>query len=203
VLLSGDERFTESDLHELSALVATAWRSAADRDWSAPAGTLDWSCTTTADHAVDCVYAPAFFLASRNRDDYPSIGLDVTLGADADPVRLVESLEIATRILAAVVNDAPPDVRAVIFRRPEVLTAAPEDFIPRGAMELILHAHDVCAGLGVPFEPPALLCRRLREHTRPWPMWTIAWNGLARTDDPWGDLLTSSGRNRQPVSPGA
>jgi hypothetical protein len=64
-------------------------------------------------------------------------------------------------------------------------------------MELILHAHDVCTGLQVPFEPPADLCCRLREHTRPWPMWTVAWNGLARTNDAWADLLTSSGRQRQ------
>jgi hypothetical protein len=170
--------------------------SAADRDWSAQAGTLDWSCVATADHAVDCVYAPAFFLASRRTDGYPEVGLDLTLGDAATPRRLVESLEMATRMLAAVVNDAESDVRAVIFRRPEVLLGAPEDFVPRAAVELILHGHDVCAGLGIPFEPPAPLADRLREHTHPWPMWTVAWNGLGHTEDPWGDLLAGSGRHR-------
>jgi hypothetical protein len=197
---SGDERFTVDDLHTLGDLVAVAWASAADRDWSVPAGTVAWSCLRTADHAVDCVYAPAFFLASRRVDRYPDVGADVTMGAAATPARLVESLRIATRMLAAVVNDAGPDERAVIFQRPVMTTAAPHDFPPRGAMELILHAHDVCTGLGVPFEPPTDLCHRLREHTRPWPMWTLAWNGLNRTDDPWADLLTSSGRRRQPGS---
>jgi hypothetical protein len=100
-------------------------------------------------------------------------------------------------MLAAVVIDAPPEVRAVIFRRPELLTGAPHDFVPRGAMELILHTHDVCQGLRVPFEPPADLCYRLREHTRPWPMWTVAWHGLGSSDDPWSDLLAGSGRERQ------
>ncbi len=71
VLPSGAERFTADDLEELSALVADTWTSAADRDWSAQAGTVEWSCTATADHAVDCVYAPAFFLASRRTDAYP------------------------------------------------------------------------------------------------------------------------------------
>jgi hypothetical protein len=118
----------------------------------------------------------------------------MTLGPEADPARLVESLETATRVLCAVINDATQEVRAVIFRRPKILVAAPQDFAPRGAMELILHAHDVCSGLGVKFEPEAELCRRLRDHTRPWPMWTVAWNGLAHTDDPWRDLLRSSGR---------
>ncbi len=195
-LLSGEERFTIDDLYVLSDLVAARWTSAAHHDWSAAAGTVEWSCTTTADHAVDCVYAPAFFLASRKVDAYPEVGLDLTLGPEANPVRLVQSLQIATRILAAAVNDTEPDVRAVIFRRPELLTGAPSDFVPRGAVELILHAHDVCQGLHVPFEPPADLCYRLREHTRPWPMWTVAWHGLGRSDDPWNDLVEGSGRHR-------
>ena len=59
-----------------------------------------------------------------------------------------------------------------------------------------MHAHDVCVGLDIPFEPPAAITRRLREHTRPWPMWTTEWNGLGDTDDAWGDLLAASGRER-------
>lgn len=180
----------------LSDLVAETWISATTRDWSLPAGTLEWSCLRTADHAVECVYAPAFFLASRRTDRYPEAGANLALGPNATPARLVESLAIATRVLTAVVRDSGDDQRAVIFRRPQVLVARPEDFVPRGALELILHAHDVCTGLGVPFEPPADLSLRLREHTRPWPMWSIAWNGLSRTDDPWGDLLAGSGRCR-------
>ncbi|MDQ3107084.1 MAG: hypothetical protein M3Q68_04685 [Actinomycetota bacterium] len=145
MLASGEVRFTAEDLDELSEVVADAWLSGAEGDWSAPAGTLEWSCRATADHAVDCVYAPAFFLASR---------------------------------------------------RP------PRDFLPRGALELILHAHDVCSGLGVVFEPPPGLCERLREHTRPWPMWDLGWKRLGSTDDPWDDLLQASGRMRRTPSPG-
>ena len=104
--------FSTDDLHELSARVATAWRAGADRDWSAPAGTLDWSCTRTADHAVDTVFAPAFFLASRRQDAYPDMGADFSTGPDPRPDQLVQALEVATRVLAAVVADAGPDVRA-------------------------------------------------------------------------------------------
>jgi hypothetical protein len=192
--------FTVDDLDELSDLVARRWLEARDRDWSARAGTLEWSCTATADHAVDCVYAPAFFLASRRQDAYPDVGTDLTLGALATPDRLVESLRIATRLLAGVVRDASPDVRAVIFRRPTVVTAPPHDFAPRGALELLLHAHDVCTGLDVPFEPPPDGCARLREHTRAWPMWGLVWQDLGRTDDAFGDLLAASGRARRAVS---
>ncbi len=195
-LVSGSERFTTGDMHELSELIADTWTGAAHLDWSVPAGTVEWSCAQTADHAVDCVYAPAFFLASRRTDDYPQVGLDLTLGQAATPERLVESLRIATRMLIAVVNDADPDVHAIIFHRPRPLTGAPADFVPRAALELILHAHDVCYGLGVPFAPSADWCYRLREHTRPWPMWALVWNELEYTDDPWGDLLVASGRCR-------
>ena len=142
------------------------------------------------------MYAPAFFLASRERDEYPSVGLDLTLGPTADVARLLQSLTISTRLLAGVVNDTPADVRAVIFLRPEVLIAPPKDFAPRGALELILHAHDVCSGLGVRFEPPTDLCHRLREHTRPWRLWTFGWDGLGQSEDPWADMLEGSGRHR-------
>lgn len=168
-----------------------------DRDWSARAGTLEWSCRQTADHAVDCVFAPACFLASRRTDRYPAAA-ELLLGDAATPAALVESLDVATRVLAAVVHDAGPDVRAVIFRGTPAVLGAPADFVPRAAMELALHAHDVCTGLGVAFEPPAPLCHRLREHTRPWPLWTRLWGELGATDDPWGDLLAASGRARVP-----
>ena len=196
MLVSGSERFGADDLLGLVELVDRAWSGAAPLDWSVPAGELEWSCLRTADHAVDCVYAPAFFLASRCTDAYPDVGSDLTLGDDATPARLVESLWIAARLLVGVVRDAPADCQAIIFQRPAPVLGAPPDFVPRAALELILHAHDVCGGLGVPFEPPADLAHRLREHTRPWAMWTIAWDGLPETDDPWADLLAGSGRQR-------
>jgi hypothetical protein len=144
-MTSDPDRFTVTDLRSLSELVGKIWLSAANEDWSVKAGTLEWSCLNTADHAVDCVYAPAFFLASRRTDSYPEVGLDLTLGARANPAMLVQSLEIATRLLAGVVNDAEPSEEAIIFRRPTVILAPPADFVPRGAFKLVLHAHDVCS----------------------------------------------------------
>jgi hypothetical protein len=199
LLDEGGEPFTTDDLVALSELVAATWTAAADRDWSVAAGTLEWTCLATADHAVDCVYAPAFFLASRRLDGYPEAGSDLELGATATPELLVESLGLATRLLIAIVNDTPHDVRAVIFQRPSVLVGRPSAFVPRAALELALHTHDVCAGLRVPFEPPADLARRLREHTRPWPLWTAAFHGLGATDDPWNDLVEGSGRSGMPL----
>jgi hypothetical protein len=181
-------------MDELAGLVGAAWRGAAGRDWSAPAGTLEWTCTDTALHAVDTVVAPAFFLASRKRDGYPGFGVSRP-GPDTGPAALAEALETASRVLVAVVTVAGPDARAAIWRRPAVEVRGPRDFVPRGALELALHAHDVGAGLGVPFVPPDGLADRLRRHTRDWPHWrSPGWAPLRLAGDPWADLLRASGR---------
>jgi len=62
---------------------------------------------------------------------------------------------------------------------------------------LILYAHDVCRGIGVPFVPPTDVCLRLREHTRSWPMWDGPGNELGTSNDPWSDMLVGSGRHPQ------
>jgi hypothetical protein len=185
--------FDGDDLRLLAAGVAAAWRAGADRDWSALAGTLAWSCTRTAVHTVDTVLAPALLLASRRTDDYPPFGpvpLTATTAAD-----LADALEVAAHVLGAVVAAAPLGTRAVIWRRPTVETRPPADFVPRGGLELVLHGHDVCAGLGISLDPPAALCERLRRHTAGWPHWSSpGWCPLALTGDPWADLLDASGR---------
>jgi len=187
--------FTVDDLEVLAALVADSWRSAADRDWSARAGTLEWTCTRTADHAIDTVLAPAFFLASRKQDDYP-VGGPFTLGPDPRPDELAEGVGTAARVLPALFVAAPGDVQAIIWRFPQVDIRPPADFVPRGALELALHAHDVGRGLDQPFAPPVDLCERLRAHTQAWPHWSSpGWSSLRMEGDPWLDLLRSSGRS--------
>jgi hypothetical protein len=187
--------FTTADLDRLADTAVAAWREGLDRDWSARAGTLEWSCARTADHTVDAVLAVAVFLASRKQDDYPDWWGELTMGPDARPADLVEALGTAARVLSAVVAAAPPDARAVIWRRPRPEVRGPADFPPRGALELVLHAHDVCAGLGVPFAPPADACARLRDHTGDWPHWrSPGWCRPPTTTDPWHDLLAGSGR---------
>ena len=101
--------FTANDFRELSACVAAAWRAGSEADWSRRAGTLEWTCLETADHAVDAVFAPAFFLASGRRDAYPDMGGDFRVGPGARPMELVQRLEVAITVLDAVVSAAAPD----------------------------------------------------------------------------------------------
>src|SRR4051812_14604932 len=118
--------FTREDLDEVAEQVVSAWRSGLDRDWSTPAGTLEWSCTKTADHAVDSVLAIAFFLASRKLDGYPEWGWgELTMGEDPPPAHLVDGLEAVARVLSALVAAVPPGTRATLRRRPAVETGDP------------------------------------------------------------------------------
>jgi hypothetical protein len=183
--------FTAADFDRLSRLVVEAWTAGLDRDWSAPAGTLEWSCFTTADHTVDCVFSYAFFLASRRQDTYPPFS-EVHALDGAVPADVVNGLQAVCTMLSAVIAAADPDARAVIWIRERAETRPPHDFAARGGHELILHGHDVCCGLGVAFDPPRELCQRLWDHTRDWPVGPPT----ASTSDPWSDLLQRSGRPR-------
>ena len=107
----------------------------------------------------------------------------------------MNGLETAARILVAVVAAAGPDARAAIWRRPEVEVRGPADFPPRAGLELALHGHDVCAGLGVPLVPPPEVIGRLCRHTAGWPMWgMLGWSSPGTSGDPWAALLTAAGR---------
>lgn len=183
--------FTAADFDELSRLVVEAWQSGLDRDWSVPAGTLEWSCFTTADHTVDCVFSYALFLASRRQDRYPPF-TELHALPEATPADIVNGLRAVSTMLLAVIAEAPPATRSVISGPPFLATGTPQDFAARGGLELILHAHDVCTGLGIRFEPPRDLCERLRESTGTWPIGP----DVSPTDDQWSDLLQRSGRAR-------
>jgi hypothetical protein len=188
--------FTVEDFDALSRLVLDAWTRGRDRDWSVPAGTLEWSCRDTADHTIDCVFSYALNFASRAQHAYPPFG-ELHALAHATPADLVEGLQAVTTMLSAVMVTAEPGAQAIIRRFPEAETGGPNDFAARGALEMVLHAHDVCTGLGIPFHPPNDLCQRLRDHTRDWPHAA----SIEPTADAWRDLLQRSGRRSATSSP--
>ena len=145
----------------------------------------------TADHTVDCVFSYAFFLASRKEDGYPNFG-ELHALPGATPADIVEGLRAVTAMLQAVIMAAPGDARAAIWRDPSVQVGTPPDFAARGALELLLHGHDVCTGLGVTFEPPRDVCARLLRSTSKYP----DGHDYVATDHSWSDLLARSGRPR-------
>src|SRR5262249_30229819 len=132
----------------------------------------------------------ALFLASRRQDRYPYIG-EVHMESHATPSDLVDALRTMATLLIATINDADPDTQAIIQRNPEPRTGSPQDFAARGALEMSLHAFDVCSGLGVELDVPRAEAARLLEHTKEWPGLLPHTSSAA---DPWHAVLERSGR---------
>src|SRR5689334_15007209 len=126
--------FTVDDFDVVARLALDTWGSALDRDWSVAAGTLEWSCWTTPDHTIDCVFSYAFFLASRKQDGYPPFG-ELHALEGATPADLLDGMRAAAEMLSAVIRSAPAGTRAIIRYRPEPTTGTPPDFAARGAHE--------------------------------------------------------------------
>ena len=136
-------------------------------------------------------FAPTFFLASRRTDRYPKRRVDP--GHSAGPQELIEGVEIGAEVLGAVVAETPEDAGALLFQNPPTIGIAATR--PRGALELIIHAHDVCSGLGMESNQPACV-REPAPARQEWPFSGHVLAGSLLLRDPWIDLVESVAPNR-------
>ncbi|MER7919372.1 MULTISPECIES: GNAT family N-acetyltransferase [unclassified Streptomyces] len=161
-------------------------REAVGRDWrGVRAGRVEWDCHTTAVHVADDLVAYAANLAGRARDAY--IPFELKLDEGTDNAGLLQVLETTGALLAAAVATAPPNARA--FHPYPFRDADREGFAAMGVAEVLLHTHDMAAGLGLPYEPPAALAEAVLAtifpHVQPGP-------------EPWPTLLWATGRGELP-----
>ena len=136
------------DLDRAVDSVVAALSPGTGRDWQAPAGSLEWPCRFTAEHAAHCLHTYAMQLASRTPAHYVSFfsrALKVSTNA-----QVLELLEASGRLLSAVVRAAKPTDRG--FH--PFGSADAEGTAGMGCIELLVHGSDIAAGLGLPFEPP-------------------------------------------------
>jgi hypothetical protein len=117
-----------------------------------PAGEVSWSCWRTAEHVVDDLVAYALQVASGARLDYVPItgprgeSEVVRVAPASGPAGLAEALTASAELLATQVEAAPPERRAY---HPFGLSD-PAGFAAMGVVEILVHAYDVVAGLGLP-----------------------------------------------------
>ncbi|MCF2527524.1 hypothetical protein [Yinghuangia soli] len=190
-----------ADVEYAVALAVAAFRGApADASWQAKAGGLEWDCWETGEHLADDLFiyaallAPAVtapgrfgpYQASAGRPGGPENTL--FLDRDSGPEGMYEGLEAMAAYLAAMVATRPNGPRAFGGYG---LTDA-EGFAAMGVAETLLHAHDIGAGLGVGFTPPADLCDRTLGRLFP-----DAPAGTQR----WQTLLWATGRAELPGHP--
>ncbi|MFF5055157.1 maleylpyruvate isomerase N-terminal domain-containing protein [Micromonospora sp. NPDC000663] len=129
-----------------------------ERDWSVPAGTLTWSCWTTAAHVAHDLLAYAGQVAASADDGY--LPYDLRVSPTARPAQVLTVVRACAGLLATAVDAAPPDARAWHFG-----PCDPAGFAAMGVAETLLHTYDITVGLGVPWQPPpelsTLVLRRL------------------------------------------
>ncbi|MFL6125542.1 maleylpyruvate isomerase N-terminal domain-containing protein [Actinophytocola sp.] len=180
---------------DLSVRLAIEALTGAPDKWDVPAGTLEWTCWETVEHVADdlffyatqigCCASPREvpFGYGPRREGGPA--LTITARREAGPDGLLQVLEACGALLTAVVRTAAPQARAYhIFGEGD-----PEGFAAMGSLEVLVHTHDIAAGLGVPWQPPADLCARVLARLFP---------DVTPADDPWLTLLWATGRHDLP-----
>ncbi|MER5530707.1 GNAT family N-acetyltransferase [Streptomyces sp. NPDC002677] len=171
---------------EAVAGCVAALRPAVARDWTeVRAGRLDWNCHETAVHVADDLLAYAANLAGRAQDAY--VPFELRLDDGTDNSGLLHVIETTGALLAATVRTTPRTIRA--FHPYPFRSADRVGFAAMGVAEVLLHTHDMAAGLEIPYQPSAELAESvlalLFPHVQPGPT-------------PWETLLWATGRGELP-----
>jgi hypothetical protein len=157
-----------SDVDLAVALAAGALSGALDQDWRVPAGSLEWDCRETVEHMADDLFVYAGQLGPRRPPQDTHVpfawqrsrpgGPRLTIFADAGTgnAGLVQIFEACGKFLSSLATIVPPDTRAYHMSG----VSDPEGFAAMGLVEVLVHMHDVAAGLGIGWTPPEDLCDR-------------------------------------------
>ncbi|MGP8304409.1 hypothetical protein ACTPOK_42260 [Streptomyces inhibens] len=191
---------TADDLDRAVQLAVTVLREAPPAAWADKAGSLEWDCWETVEHLGDDLFAYAVQLGPRKPPldgNVPFVwesrrpgGPWNAVHADraAGPAGLLQVLEASGALLVAMVRTTPPEVRAHhVFGVSDA-----EGFAAMGVVETLVHTHDLAAGLGLAWSPPADLCARVL--TRLFP-------DAPQGGDPWLTMLWATGRAELPGRP--
>ncbi|UQU61929.1 maleylpyruvate isomerase N-terminal domain-containing protein [Couchioplanes caeruleus] len=153
-------------------------------DWDVPAGSLTWTCWTTAAHVAHDLTAYAMQLSAREPRRY--LPLDLRVRPGTPPDEILEVIGAAGRLLATAVSAAPPDARAWHWGPTDA-----SGFAALGVTETLVHTYDVSQGLGIPWLPPDDLAAEVLQRLFP----------DAPPGDPVRALLWCTGRVALPDRP--
>ncbi|MEU9142750.1 maleylpyruvate isomerase N-terminal domain-containing protein [Streptomyces sp. NPDC048349] len=175
---------TGPDVERAAAAAVAALGPHGGLDWGVPAGSLEWSCWTTAAHMAHDLTAYAAQVASRARSNY--LPLDLRVRPGTPPAEVLTVVSASARLLSTAISAADPEDRAWHWG-----PCDPGGFAAMGVAELLLHTYDIAQGLDLPWLPPSDLAApvlaRLFPDTPPGP--------------PTEALLWSAGRLALPDRP--
>ncbi|MGW2178744.1 VOC family protein [Streptomyces sp. NPDC001732] len=191
---------TADDVTAAVRLAIAALRESPVDDWLVPAGALEWNCWETAEHLSDDLfsyaaqlgalhspldgYLPYRWAADREGGPRNAVFADRAAG----PAGLLRTMEANGALLAAMVRTASPEVRSYHSYG----VSDPEGFAAMGVVETLVHMHDLAAGLGMAWAPPAGLCDRVLARLFP---------DAPGDADRWAVLLWATGRAELPGRP--
>ncbi|HWC14879.1 MAG TPA: hypothetical protein VG929_09815 [Actinomycetota bacterium] len=171
-----------NDVLRTSQLCRTQLEPHLDRDWSVPAGLLEWSCRETVAHIADALGFYTAHLASQATE---WLKFDIVPHADATHLHLLRLVEAVGAAFADVIEATPPDVQA--FHHSGMWDRT--GFAAMGCLETLVHTGDVAAGLEIAFDPPRDVCEAVVERV---------FIGAPRDQDSWDVLWWATGRGELP-----
>lgn len=183
--MAGEREFTPDDLVAAAAVACEFLTGALEADWSGPALELEWSCHRTLQHMAEAPIFHATHLATRARGRQPSLRAGDTHPPVADLLRIIPA---DAAILADVARAAPADARGW---HPSGM-ADGTGFAAMSSVELLIHTVDIAGGLGLTFQAPSDLARRIVQRLCPW---------APADGDGWAVLQWAAGRAALPDRP--
>lgn len=129
-------------------------------DWQLPAGSLEWSCWTTAAHVAHDLLAYAGQVAAQPESGY--LPFDLVVHADAPPREVLQVVSASGSLLSNALDVAGPDARGWHWGATD-----PGGFAALGVNEVLIHTYDIAQGLGTSWLPPTSLCAAVLDRLFP------------------------------------
>jgi len=182
------------DLDSSVSAATSALLEVVDRDWDVPASGLTWTCRGTIEHVADDLSAYAGQIATSTPEVDTYVAFDFFADREGEPpcavhakrdrgnTGLVQILDACGGMLSALARTRSADVRGWHTYG----VSDPHGFAAMGTVEVLLHLYDVAEPLGLEWDPPPDVVRRVLGRLFP----------QAPSDgDPWRILRQVTGRD--------
>jgi hypothetical protein len=180
---------TADDLEAAVAWMAARLGPATGREWSVPAGTLEWDCWHTAEHVGDTLLSYAAQLIAQPGARY--VRFMASADTDASPAEVLEFAQVGGGLLVSTVRTVPAGAQA--YHPTGVTDAA--GFAALGCIESLLHGQDIARGLDLDLDPPREICAAVLASRFPQAAAELG------DIDPWAALQWATGRTELPGHP--
>lgn len=178
---------TPDTLERTAEVVVTAMRPGVGRDWSCPAGTLEWTVETTISHMAGGMAKHLIYLTSRS-SRFIAVATRGWPGATQE--EMLDAIVGCAAAMANAARQSPPG--AMGYHAGGMRDAGA--FLAMEVVDLLVHAEDVAQGLKLAYSPPDDLCELALDTGHPehagrrpaWPALLWVWGRPHPATASWG-----------------